>query len=421
MKLLKSKLVRSLGIYTISNVINASIPFLLLPLLTNYLSTEDFGILTNFKLLIELLIPFISLNMMTSLQVVYVNRHKELGSYISSGMIAMVVLTALFSVLAALFSEKIVEGTGVPPSFVVMASVYALYQNVVEVLLSVWRMEDKAISFGVFRIARTVIELALALILILGFGSSFEGSIYALSYSYGLGTVVAILFLVRSRFLPLSFEWRHVRHIFNYGAPLIPHVLGSVMIGYTDKLVITQYMGLSENGIYSVGFMVGQVIGLLQTSFNQAWVPYVFNGLKSGEEQVKVRIVRWTYIYMIAILAITLFFYLCTPLVFMFLGKGFQGGMELVLWIALGFAFNGMYKMVGVYFFYREKTNFIAVISILTAVINYFFVVWMVPRYGYTGAAIATMSAFFIQFLCTWIWSTRVEKMPWGNWKIWKK
>jgi O-antigen/teichoic acid export membrane protein len=421
MKLLKSKLVRSLGIYTISNVINASIPFLLLPLLTNYLSTEDFGILTNFKLLIELLIPFISLNMMTSLQVVYVNRHKELGSYISSGMIAMVVLTALFSVLAALFSEKIVEGTGVPPSFVVMASVYALYQNVVEVLLSVWRMEDKAISFGVFRIARTVIELALALILILGFGLSFEGSIYALSYSYGLGTVVAIFFLVRSRFLPLSFEWRHVRHIFNYGAPLIPHVLGSVMIGYTDKLVITQYMGLSENGIYSVGFMVGQVIGLLQTSFNQAWVPYVFNGLKSGEEQVKVRIVRWTYIYMIAILAITLFFYLCTPLVFMFLGKGFQGGMELVLWIALGFAFNGMYKMVGVYFFYREKTNFIAVISILTAVINYFFVVWMVPHYGYTGAAIATMSAFFIQFLCTWIWSTRVEKMPWGNWKIWKK
>ena len=421
MKLLKSKLVRSLGIYTISNVINASIPFLLLPLLTNYLSTEDFGILTNFKLLIELLIPFISLNMMTSLQVVFVNRHKELGSYISSGMIAMVVLTALFSLLAALFSEKIVAGTGVPASFVVMASVYALYQNVVEVLLSVWRMEDKAISFGVFRIARTAIELALALILILGFGLSFEGSIYALSYSYGLGTLVAIFFLVRSRFLPLSFEWRHVRHIFNYGAPLIPHVLGSVMIGYTDKLVITQYMGLSENGIYSVGFMVGQVIGLLQTSFNQAWVPYVFNGLKSGEEQVKVRIVRWTYIYMLAILAITLFFYLCTPLVFMFLGKGFQGGMELVLWIALGFAFNGMYKMVGVYFFYREKTNFIAVISILTAVINYFFVVWMVPRYGYTGAAIATMSAFFIQFLCTWTWSTRVEKMPWGNWKIWKK
>ncbi len=413
-------MVQSLGIYTIANVINASIPFLLLPLLTNYLSTEDYGILTNFKLLIELLIPFISLNLMTSLQVVYVNRNNEIGSYISSGMIAMLVLTGVFTLAAIVFADQIVAGTGVPASFVIMTAIYALYQNVVEVLLSIWRMQDKAISFGIFRIVRTAVELGIALVLIVGFNLSFEGSIYALSYSYGIGTLIAFVILIKNKFLPLSFEWKHVKHLFFYGAPLIPHVLGSVAITYTDKLVITEYMGLSENGIYSVGFMVGQVIGLLQNSFNQAWVPYVFNGLKSGAEATKETIVKWTYIYMIAIIAITLIFYLCTPLIFHFLGKEFQGGMELVLWIALGFAFNGMYKMVGVYFFYKEKTNFIAVISIFTAVINFFFATWMVPRYGYTGAAIATMTAFFLQFVFTWIWSTRVQKMPWGNWKIWR-
>ncbi len=412
---------RSLGIYTIANVINASIPFLLLPLLTNYLSTEDYGILTNFKLLIELLIPFISLNLMTSLQVIYVNRNAETGSYISSGMIAMIVFTGFFTLLAIIFSDQIVRGTGVPASFVVMTSIYALYQNVVEVLLSVWRMQDKAISFGMFRIVRTIVELVIALVLIVGFNLTFDGSIYALSYSYGIGTVVAVFILIRNKFLPLAFEWKHVKHLFFYGAPLIPHVLGSVFINYTDKLVISRYMGLAENGIYSVGFLVGQVIGLLQNSFNQAWVPYVFNGLKTGDENTKMKIVKWTYVYMIGIVAVTLVFYLCTPLIFHFLGKEFRGGMELVLWIALGFAFNGMYKMVGVYFFYKEKTNFIAVISIFTAIINYFFVVWMVPRYGYTGAAIATMTAFFLQFIFTWIWSVRVQEMPWGNWKIWKK
>src|SRR6218665_1061004 len=242
MKLLKSKLVRSLGIYTIANVINASIPFVLLPLLTNYLSTEDYGILTNFKLLIELLIPFISLNLMTSLQVIYVNRNEETGSYISSGMIAMLVLTGVFTLLAVVFSEQIVAGTGVPPAFVIMTALYALYQNVVEVLLSIWRMEDKAISFGVFRIVRTILELGIALVLIIGFKLSFEGSIYALSYSYGAGTIVALFILYQHRYLIWSFQWKHVRHLFFYGAPLIPHVLGSVAIVYTDKLVITQYM-----------------------------------------------------------------------------------------------------------------------------------------------------------------------------------
>jgi len=414
-------MVQSLGIYTIANVINASIPFLLLPLLTNYLSTEDYGILTNFKLLIELLIPFISLNLMTSLQIVYVNRNSEIGAYISSGMLTMLVLTALFTLAAIVFADQIVQGTGVPASFVVMTALYALYQNVVEILLSLWRMQDKAISFGVFRIARTAVELGIALVLIIGFNLSFEGSIYALSYSYGIGTVIAFVILIRNKFLPITFHWKHVKHLFFYGAPLIPHVLSGVAITYTDKLLITKHMGLSENGIYSVGFMVGQVIGLLQNSFNQAWVPYVFNGLKAGEESTKSKIVKWTYIYMIGIVVITLLFYLCTPLIFHFLGKDFQGGMELVLWIALGFAFNGMYKMVSVYFFYREKTNFIALISIFTALINFFFANWMIPRYGYRGAAIATMSAFFIQFVFTWFWSTRVQKMPWGNWKIWKR
>ena len=77
--------------------------------------------------------------------------------------------------------------------------------------------------------------------------------------------------------------------------------------------------------------------------------------------------------------------------------------------------------MVSVYFFYTEKTIFIAGISTFTAIINVGFALFMVPRYGYTGAAIATMCAFFLQFILTWIWSIRVVKMPWQDWKIWKR
>ena len=233
--------------------------------------------------------------------------------------------------------------------------------------------------------------------------------------------LVALFFLFRAGFLKWDFHRKHVNHLVKYGVPLIPHVLGSVIIMYTDKLFITHYKGLSENGIYSVGFMVGQVIGLLQTSFNQAWVPYVFNGLKANDPAVKSRIVHWTYIYILGILAVTLLFYFCMPVVFYFLGKAYQDGISIVLWIALGFAFNGMYKMVSVYFFYTERTIFIAGISLFTAVVNILFAWYMVPRYGYTGAAIATMCAFFLQFILTWIWSTKVISMPWNNWKIWKK
>ena len=420
MKILKSKMFQSLGIYTISNVINSAIPFLLLPILTDYLSTSDYGTLTNFNSLINLLIPILSLNLMTSLQVVYVKDNNHLGEYLSTGILTMTGLSALFSLILFLLKKEIALETGIPEVFILFASVYTLYQNVVEVLLSLWRMEDKAISYGVFRILRTIIELSLAIIFIIIFDKSFDGSIHAMSISYGIGALYCIVILYKQGLMSFVFKWKHVKYLFNYGAPLIPHVLSSVFILYTDKLVITHFLGLSSNGIYSVGFMVGQVIGLLQNSFNQAWVPYVFAGLKSGEDQMKISIVKWTYIYIIGILVITILFYFCTPLIFYFLGDKFQEGISLVLWIALGFAFNGMYKMVSVYFFYLEKTQFIAFISIFTAVVNLFLVYWLVPKYQFTGAALATMTAFFIQFILTWIWSTRIIKMPWGNWRIWK-
>jgi len=419
-KLLRSKLVRSLGIYTISNVINSAIPFLLLPLLTQKLSTEDYGILTNYNSLISIIIPFVSFNLMASLQVIYIKNRPGFSSYISSGLLTILALTLIFSVIFYFSASDLAKVTGVPEELILFTTLYATYQNVVEILLSIWRMEEKAWSYGIFRILRTVVELTIATILILSFGLSFKGSIYALAYSYGIGAAVAIFFMYRQGLLVWDIKWKHVKHLFVYGIPLIPHVLGSTAIMYTDKLVITKYHGLSSNGIYSVGFMVGQAIGLLQNSFNQAWVPYVFKGLKSGNEVVKQKIVRWTYIYFIGIIAISLLFYLFAPIIFMFLGKDFQDGIVLVLWISLGFAFNGMYKMVSVYFFYAEKTNYIAVISILTAVANVFLVFWLVPKHGYSGAAIATMAAFLIQFLLTWLWSLKIISMPWNNWKIWK-
>lgn len=421
MNILKSKLFHSIGIYTVSSVINSAIPFLLLPILTDYLSTADYGILTNFNSLIGILIPILSMNLMTSLQVVYVKNKEQLGAFISTGTIVMLVLTALFSGVLFLYRYQIMMITGVPESFIVFSGVYVLYQNIVEVLLSLWRMDDKAVSFGLFRIIRTVVELSLAVILIVAFNRSFDGSIYAMAVSYGIGAIVALIILFKRGLLKVQFKWAHVLFLFSYGAPLIPHVLSSVVIMYTDKIVITQYLGLSSNGIYSVGFMVGQAIGLLQNSFNQAWVPYVFTGLKSGSEYAKKSIVKWTYIYILGILGITILFYFFTPLIFYFLGDKFQDGISLVLWIALGFAFNGMYKMVSVYFFYLEMTKFIAIISVVTAILNIFLSIWMVPRYGFVGAATSTMIAFFLQFVFTWIWSTRVIDMPWENWKIWKK
>ena len=404
---------KNIGIYTLSNVLNAAIPFILLPVLTQQLSTRDYGIISNYNALINVMIPFIGLNLMAALQVVYVKDKNEIGSYISSGLFLNLLLTCFFTLLLFLFKDKLETITGIPSSFIVLTAVYATYNNIVEVILSFWRMEDKAIHYGVFRVGRTILELTIALILILVYDFQFEGTILAISYAYGIGALLALIILIKRKIVNFQIKKEHIQHLFAYGAPLIPHVLGSVIIMYSDKLMLSAMIGVSTNGIYSVGFMVGQVIGMLQNSFNQAWVPWVYKTLKSESEQGKEQLVKYTYIYFIGILLLVFLLWLITPIIYQFIGESFASGMILVLWISLGFAFNGMYKMVSVYFFYLEKTKQLAYVTILVSLLNILLNYLWIPVFGFEGAAFATMTSMLVQFLVTWGWSTKFIKLPW--------
>ena len=219
--------------------------------------------------------------------------------------------------------------------------------------------------------------------------------------------------MFRKGLIHLSVRFDHIKHLLLFGLPLIPHVLSSVAIMYTDKLMLSAMINIEANGIFSVGFMVGQVIGLIQNSFNQAWVPWVFNVLKKNDEKDKSKIVKYTYYYFLGILLLTLVLWVFTPLIYSIIGKAFASSITLVFWISLGFAFNGMYKMVSVYFFYLEKTKQLAIISFTSAIINVLLNLWLIPMYGILGAALSTMTAMFTQFLFTWIWSSYYIKMPW--------
>lgn len=413
MRLKNASMLKSMGIYTLSNVINAGIPFLLLPVLTNYLTTSDYGVLSNFNAMANIMIPLVGINLMSSVQIQYLKEDVSDRDYLSSGLRIVLLLSVFFTGILYLFADDLVRITGIPIYLLYFLGIYAVFNLTIEVLLALWRMENKAQYYGIFRISRTILEVSLILIFVIGFGYDFKGSIYGMMIAYGAGSLAALGILFKKKLLFGTYNNEYVRHVIKYGVPLIPHALSGIVIMFSDKLILTYYHGLSMNGIYSVGFMVGQVIGLAQNSFNQAWVPWAFSKLKEGKEADKLRLVKITYLYFIGIIVAVLFLWLIVPFIYEFLGKEFKAGMDLVLWIALGFAFNGMYKMVSVYAFYLEKTTRIAIASFGAAIVNIILNFVLIPDYGAQGAAISTLIAMILQFIYMWIISSRLIKMPW--------
>ncbi|MDL4030324.1 oligosaccharide flippase family protein, partial [Proteus mirabilis] len=70
------KLLRGASVYLTSNILNSAIPFLLLPILTRYLSTEEYGKIAMFQIFLAGISTLIGCNTISAISRKYFDDRK---------------------------------------------------------------------------------------------------------------------------------------------------------------------------------------------------------------------------------------------------------------------------------------------------------------------------------------------------------
>jgi O-antigen/teichoic acid export membrane protein len=414
--LFKNSLFRSTGIYTITSIINSAIPFLLLPVLTRYLTPEDYGLVSMFALLITFVSPFTGLSINGAISRQYYNENEvDIREYIYNSLLVLIVSTILVGIIFYTFSERISDLASFPSKYLWTVIVYSFSQFLVSIVLSLWQVQKKALFYGMFINAKTFLNVILSIVLVVGLNFGWRGRIYGQTIALVIFAVLSLIILFKNRWVTISFNKGYIKNSLEFGVPLIPHALSGSIISMTDRFFITSMVGLAATGVYTVGYQVGSIVNILAISFNNAYVPWLYERLKKNENTTKTKIVKFTYIYFVIIVLIAILLGIIAPYALkVFLGKSFNESSIYVIWVALGYAFNGMYLMVVNYIFYAQKTKYLAVVTFLTAVINIILNYFFIRGNGAIGAAQATTITFSIKFLVVWILSNKVQKMPWN-------
>ena len=400
--------------YTAANFLNAVVPILLLPFLTSYLSKEDYGLVSLFQVFVMIILPCAGFNGQAAVEREYFNANKEFSTYVSNSIFLVFLSGSFILLIGIIFNQQLSRYTDFPAEYLWVVPVYCIFHNACEILLSVWRLHNKATYYGLFRIGRTLLEVFASIYLVTRLTNGWFGRVEGMLLAAALFAILAIIFLKQMRFLVLKWKTEYVRDILKFGIPLIPHILGGVVMVYSDRLFITKMVGLSETGSYTVGYQVAMAIALLQSSFNLAWVPWFYSKLNLNSATVNRKIVKITYWYCLIILSCALLLTLVSPLIFhIFVNKLYHDSIQFVFWIALGFAFDGMYKMMVNYIFYIKKTYIISLITFLTAILNLGLNYSFILEYGAVGAAKATALCMFFEFIVVWWISNRIFPMPW--------
>ncbi|WP_392344243.1 flippase [Pseudoalteromonas prydzensis] len=413
-----NKFFKNSSIYVFSSIASAAVPFVLLPILTRYLTPAEYGQIAMFIVFTTALAALIGLSIHGA-----ANRRffedsatkTELARFNGNCFFILFISTAIVLVALALIDNYLAIYLGLPLEWIYLGVLSVFCSFMLNIRLGQWQIRGKAKHYGVMQISNALVVLVFSLlfVVLLSFGAA--GRIYGIVLTSIIIGGIAVITLKNDKLLVFKYNRADIDYALSFGVPLIPHVLGGFLLLSIDRLVINKELGLEMTGIYMVAVNLGNALNIIFNSINKAYSPWLFGQLKEDKQAIKRTVVKKTYLYFaFLVLMAALSFLIAPPILKLIVGEKFHQAADVLPLLITGQVFLGMYLMVTNYIFYIKKTKYLSYITISSGAVNVVLLLLFIPHYGINGAALAFLIANFWQFFCTWIVSAKLYAMPWA-------
>jgi O-antigen/teichoic acid export membrane protein len=409
------RLLGNAAVYTVANIANSAIPFLLLPVLTRILSPGEYGLVTIFTTLVTLFGAFTGLSVHGAVNVRYFDAGTRHARYVGSTLAILAASTSLALLVVLLGASSLPDTLLLPRPWLLMAVLAASAQFLINIRLVMWQVRGQALQYGVFQVCQTALNLGLSLVLIMACDLGWQGRLAGLLSALFLFAALGLVTLRRSSLVEWRVDRGDVKDALGFGIPLIPHVVGTFCIAASDKLMVASLLSVDDAGVYAAGMQIGLVIGVLADAVVKAITPWLYANLARADAEVNRKVVRMTYLYFVLVALAGLVLGALAPWLLLLVGERFRSSQEVVAYIAIGGAFSGMYLMVVGYIFYAKCNGFLSATSLCVGAFNLAASYFLVQRHGAVGAAQAYAASQALMFAVTWAIAARFHPMPWAR------
>lgn len=402
----------SASIYLGANILNATIPFLLLPVLTRVLTPAQYGTVAIFEAAVACLSVLIGMSVHGAVGVRYYRDDRSTFPEYVGACLLILLASALVCVAVLIVAGAAVErvtGLGVPWSLT--AALVALAQFVVNIRLVIWQSNDKPLRYGALQIAQTALNASVSLVLVLYLAWGAAGRMLGVAVAVAVCGVVAFVSMQVRGWIRWRWSPDYVRDALAFGVPLIPHTLGTAAVAFADRFIITQRLGSEATGLYFAAVQLSMPLLMLGSAFNRAFVPWLFARLSGGQNSAAV-LVSYAAVagMLLSGLLYGLILHFALPLV---VGEQYLSAGSLALILVVGTSFQAAYYAVVNYIFYAKRTGYLAMITFAMGA-TYVIAAYLVAvRYGLRGMAILFAVLQCLTFLLVWLVAARVSPQPW--------
>lgn len=394
-----SYLLKNIGLMTISNFSSKILSFLLVPLYTSALSTEEYGTYDLYATTAFLLIPILSGCITDAVLRFTLDEDANRGAvftigvkyYIRSCLVMgiLVIANSLFGLLP-IFNEY-------PILYFAYYCASPLYDLLSQFARGQDRLFDVAVAGIICSAATVSLNLMLLVVFPLGLTGYFAANIIA-------PCVSAIYLAVRMRvwkFIELGSSGSLKSHMLKYGRPLVFNQISWWINNVSDRYIVTMICGASANGIYSVANKIPSILSTFQTIFDQAWTLSVVKEIQNKESNAFIVDIYNKYNSLMVIICSLLIMFnkVIARLLF---ANDFFTAWRYAPFLVLAAVFGSLSGLLGGIFTATKKTSIIAKTTAVGAVINILLSLCLVNMAGPLGAAIATLASYIT------VWAIRL-------------
>lgn len=418
-KYLKSSLVKDTFIYTITDAIGKAIAFLILPLISYYLSPDELGVATNFSVLTSIVTLLAGLAIVNSLPYFFYEQTKEQNRSLISNLLILCFICCIgLLALTLIFNVTIFNYLKLDIGIQALAILYVFATLINSTSLLLFRLEDKAKTFAKYQITFIILHCLLVILFVIIFKLEGKGKIYSEICTAVILSFIHIVRLIKSGYIQIKIERYYMITLIKFGLPLLPHSLSFWLKSGTDKIFITNFAGLYQNGLYSMALTINSIYSMFSNAFFQAYTPYLQKKLTNMTSETvhndKRKIIKLSYLLIFILAIVAIFTIFCGYLILNFVvDPKYKESFIFVPYLIAGLWIYNVYQFSIQFIYKQKKTLIMGFITFTGALIQMLLSYILIKTYGAIGAAYSTIIGSLIISFGIFIYSNKVYPMPW--------
>ena len=388
-------LIKNFSIYFVFSVLTSILPIALMPVLTKYMTPEDYGLYSIYAMLVMFFGVFYRFELNQALKREFVSDGSDFCFYIGTAFVFSLFLLVPFFILIFLVNLFVDDVFGIESIWFFLIVPLVFFKTQILNLHHLWQIGGRSFLFGLWGFLSNFSMYMLSIIFLVFFDLGWVARVYGEWLVCLFSFVIAFFFLKKHFRISLFFEMRLLKKMLVFSLPLIPGAIISYMMIASDRFFIAELVSTHELGLYSIAVQFSFSLAIVFSAIFPVWESYIYNQMECVDVSSFNRLILVLIgVLFVGILCVYVLVYMISKLMPFLVDSSFLGADLYLLPCLCAVLSAGIYRLTHAVLVFMRRTKEVLLIGLLMLCMNLVMMYFFISSMGASGAGYALAIAF---------------------------